>query len=78
MLLGEMELVFDRLARAACLWRSASLSLPHTRGTEYVYKIQRTAFLGREYKIRWQEAEVELELLCWMCDAAVKSNPIRP
>jgi hypothetical protein len=31
---GEMELVFDRLARAACLWRWVSLSLPHTRGTE--------------------------------------------
>ena len=35
--LGEMELVFARLARAACLWRWASRSLPHTRGTEYVY-----------------------------------------
>jgi hypothetical protein len=29
---GVMELVFDRLARAACLL--ASESLPHTRGTE--------------------------------------------
>jgi len=58
---AKMELVFDRLARAACLWRWASLSFaPHSRN-RVCMQIQRTVFLGRKYKVRWQEAEAEVE-----------------
>ena len=58
---AKIELVFDRLARAACLWRWASLSFaPHSRN-RVCMQIQRTVFLGRKYKVRWQEAEAEVE-----------------
>src|SRR5947209_2300405 len=68
MCLSEMELVFDRLSASGVSFGvGPSLSLPHTHGTEYVIQIQRTVFLGREYKVRWREAVAELELLCWGC-----------
>src|SRR5271154_2606992 len=78
---AKIELVFDRLARAACLWRWASLSFaPHSRN-RVCMQIQRTVFLGRKYKVRWQEAEAEVEselamLGCVMLQS--RANPIRP